>query len=48
MDYYSYYVLFLGIDSDIFWHSPISEVLRVAENKQIMDAWQNNPKIRGG
>jgi len=44
MDYYAYYVLFLDIDPDIFWHFPIVEFRRVAENKQAMDSWKNSPK----
>lgn len=42
-DLYTLYVLILNIGEDFFWHAPIEEVERVAENKQAYDAWANNP-----
>lgn len=42
-DLYTLYVLILKIGEEFFWHAPISEVERVAENKIAYDAWVNNP-----
>lgn len=47
IDKYSYYVLFLGIGEDFFWHAPIIDVERAIDNKIAMDSWQANPKMRG-
>lgn len=44
IDKYSYYVLFLGLGEDFFWHAPIHEVEKAANNKIAIDAWLNNPQ----
>ena len=38
-DYYTYYVLILGIPEDIFWYADLSFLLGVVENKTAYDAW---------
>ncbi|RDU22211.1 hypothetical protein [Anaerosacchariphilus polymeriproducens] len=40
-DYYTYYVLILGISEDIFWNADYSFVLSVVENKTAFDSWVN-------
>lgn len=40
-DYYTYYVLILGIPEDIFWYADYAFVLGVVENKSAYDAWLN-------
>lgn len=40
-DYYTYYVLILGIPEDIFWYADISFLLGVVENKSAYDGWRN-------
>ena len=40
-DYYTFYVLILGIPADVFWNYDWSFVVSVAENKQAYDAWLN-------
>lgn len=40
-DYYTFYVLILGIPEDIFWNYDWSFVASVAENKSAYDAWLN-------
>ena len=36
-DYYTYYVLILGISEDLFWNADISFILTVVENKSAFD-----------
>jgi hypothetical protein len=43
-DRYVLYCLVYGIDSEIFWYHPLSEVDRIFQSKQAYDGWQNNPK----
>ena len=38
-DYYTYYVMILGISEDIFWNMDISFVFSVAANKAAYDSW---------
>lgn len=38
-DYYTFYVLILGLSEDLFWYADWSFVVDVAENKQAYDAW---------
>lgn len=38
-DYYTFYVMILGLSEDIFWHADISFVQSVIENKRAYDAW---------
>ena len=40
-DYYTFYVLILGIPEDVFWFADISFVMSVVENKQAYDGWRN-------
>jgi hypothetical protein len=40
-DYYTYYVLILGIPEDIFWYADYSFLLGVVENKTAYDGWLN-------
>ena len=40
-DYYTFYVLILGIPEDIFWFADISFVMSVVENKQAYDGWRS-------
>lgn len=40
-DFYTFYVLILGIPEDIFWNCDVSFVMGVAENKRAYDAWLN-------
>jgi hypothetical protein len=40
-DYYTYYVLILGIPENIFWYADYSFVLGVVENKTAYDGWLN-------
>lgn len=43
-DRYVLYVLISGIDSETFWHSPISSVERIYSGKLAFDGWQNSPQ----
>lgn len=43
-DRYTIYCLVYGIDSEIFWHSPIMDVERIFENIQTYRAWQARPR----
>ena len=36
-DYYTYYVLIMGVSEDIFWNSDISFLLTVLDNKCAYD-----------
>lgn len=38
-DFYTFYVLILGIPEDIFWNADYSFVASVAENKRAYDGW---------
>lgn len=38
-DYYTYYVIILGISEDLFWYADYSFVLGVVENKIAYDKW---------
>ena len=40
-DYYTYYVLILGIPEDIFWYADYAFLLGVVENKAAYDGWLN-------
>lgn len=40
-DFYTFYVLILGIPEDIFWNCDFSFVASVAANKQAYDGWLN-------
>lgn len=45
-DYYTFYVLILGISEDLFWYADWSFVRDVAENKRAWDAWLNYEQER--
>lgn len=38
-DYYTFYVLILGIPEDIFWYADTAFVSAVADNKSAYDGW---------
>lgn len=38
-DYYTYYVVLIGISEDLFWNSDISSVAMVADNKTAYESW---------
>lgn len=38
-DYYSYYVLIIGMSEDVFWDFPLSSVRTMAQNKIAYDNW---------
>lgn len=38
-DYYTLYVVILGISEELFWYADWSFVIDVADNKQAWDAW---------
>ena len=38
-DYYTYYVVLIGISEDLFWNSDISSVGMVADNKTAYENW---------
>ena len=40
-DYYTYYVLILGISEDIFWNADYNFLLSVVENKSAFDGFMN-------
>lgn len=40
-DFYTFYVLILGIPEDVFWNCDWSFVASVAENKRAYDNWLN-------
>lgn len=40
-DYYTFYVLILGLSEDLFWHSDIAFVSDVAQNKAAFDNYMN-------
>lgn len=44
IDQYSYYVFYLGLDPEFFWHAAIADVEHAAENKMAIDGWMANPK----
>ena len=41
-DYYSYYVLVLGMSEDLFWNADFAFVRKVAENKLAYEGWYNS------
>lgn len=45
-DYYTFYVLILGIPEDIFWFADISFVKSVVANKQAYDGWKSYVEYR--
>lgn len=40
-DFYTYYVLILGISEDLFWHADYSFLLSVLENRTAFDNWKH-------
>jgi hypothetical protein len=40
-DYYTYYVLILGIPEETFWSHDLRFISRVAADKSAYDAWLN-------
>ena len=40
-DYYTYYVMILGISEDVFWHSDMQFLFSVAENNSAYENWIN-------
>lgn len=40
-DYYTYYVLILGISEDLFWNAEYNFLLSVVENKSAFDSYIN-------
>lgn len=38
-DYYTFYVLILGVPENIFWNYDLSFVFNVADNKTAYDNW---------
>lgn len=40
-DYYTYYVLILGISEDVFWNADYNFLLSVVENKMAFDGFMN-------
>lgn len=38
-DYYTFYVMILGVSEDVFWHADISFIQAITENKRAFDAW---------
>ena len=38
-DYYTYYVVLIGISEDLFWNSDISSVGMVSDNKTAYENW---------
>lgn len=40
-DYYTYYVLIMGMNEDIFWNTDLSFLLTVLENKCAYDDYIN-------
>lgn len=45
-DLYVLYCIAYKIDSDVFWHEPISSVQRIYESTIAFESWRNNPKER--
>ena len=45
-DYYTFYVMILGISEELFWYADWSFVRDVAENKRAWDAWLSNEQER--
>lgn len=45
-DYYTYYVLILGISEDVFWNYDYSFVISVVENKSAFDEYINYLKYK--
>lgn len=45
-DYYTFYVLILGIPENIFWHFDLSFVMEVADNKSAYENWLSSEKER--
>lgn len=45
-DYYTYYVLILGISEDVFWNCDISFILSVVENKSAFDGFINYQRYK--
>ena len=43
-DYFTYYVLILGIPESTFWETDLNFLSRVAENKSAYDGWLNYEK----
>ena len=40
-DYYTYYVLILGVSEDVFWNCDYSFILSIMENKTAYDSYMN-------
>ena len=40
-DYYTFYVLILGLSEDLFWYTDIAFVSDVAQNKAAFDNYMN-------
>lgn len=38
-DYYTYYVMIIGISEDLFWNADMSFLRNVVENKLAYDGW---------
>lgn len=45
-DLYTLYCMVYGVESEIFWHEPISTVERVFENILAFRGWENSPRER--
>jgi len=43
-DYYTFYVLILGIPENIFWNYDLSFVMNVADNKSAYENWLSSEK----
>jgi hypothetical protein len=43
-DYYTYYVVILGVSEDLFWNADISFLISVLENKLAYDDYVNYVK----
>lgn len=38
-DYYTYYVLIMGIDEDTFWNASLPFLQLILDNKSAYDSW---------
>lgn len=43
-DYYTYYVIIIGLSERVFWDEEISSVVTIAANKCAYDGWKASEK----
>jgi hypothetical protein len=39
-DYYTFYVLILGVPEEVFWHFPYKSLMKIADNYTAYKSWE--------